>query len=103
MRPTTSERNRRHVTAPSRFRVLKERFVYKHGGLTAPAAPERRQSRPGEFEKGDVFDAQPCTLLRRAQRDGDIELVPASEEATATGHEPTASKRPARAGAKEPQ
>lgn len=63
-----------------RYRVLKDRFVYRHGALVAPM---RRQTRSGEFEKDDEFDARPCTLLRRAVRDKDLELV--EPEAAATG------------------
>jgi hypothetical protein len=57
-----------------RYRVLKERFVAPDCVLVAPG---RRQSRASEFVKGDEFEARPSTLLRRAVRDKDIELVEA--------------------------
>jgi hypothetical protein len=65
-----------------RYRVLKDRFVYRHSAM---ASPGRR--RPGEYEKGDVFAAAPCPLLRRAVRDGDID--PVEVETGVAGRRPT--------------
>jgi hypothetical protein len=57
---------------PPRYQVLKDTFVYRHGSLVSPV---RRQKHPGEFQRGDHFEAASCTLLRRAVRDGYISPV----------------------------
>lgn len=66
----------------SRYRVLKDRFVFRNGVLVVPV---RRQSRPSEFQKGDEFEARPCTLLRRAVHDKDLELVESESAVTSSG------------------
>lgn len=78
MKPFASE----VLPCSKRYRVLKDRFVFRHGVLVAPA---RRQSRASEFEKGDEFEASPCTLLRRAVRDKDLELVEPDVAVTSSG------------------
>lgn len=69
-----------------RYRVLKDTFVYRHATLVAPV---RRQKRPGAFQRGDEFTAASCTLLRRAVRDGDIEVVVLEHDATTGGKRAT--------------
>jgi hypothetical protein len=69
-----------------RYRVLKDRFVYRHGTLVSAG-----RRRPGEFEKGDVLAAAACPLLRRAVADGDLDLVEV-ESGTAAGRKPARAK-----------